>query len=187
MRINHSQIMASMTSDLALGTSLGLVGMSDDMDAGGDFSLADLAELDVSDIEEIRFESLPAGAYIFKIVEATLGEKPNKDGEQRFLAEFKVEIVEVKAVVKKGVEPESLVGKTHVEKFYIVPEKAPEGIGRIRAFLGDIGLNNAGKLGEVVEQSVEHIFPGKIAERPNRDDPSQKFASLRVDAKKKSK
>lgn len=173
------------TSAAFVGANPLMCSMADDDSMEGGFSLADLADLDVSDVEEIRFESLPPGLYVFKVTDTTLDEKPNRDNEQRFIAEFKFEVVEVKAVTKKGVDPESLIGKKHTEKFYIVPEKAPEGIGRIRAFLSDIGLNSAGKLGEVVAASVEHIFPAKITERANRDDPSQKFAQMKVEAKKR--
>ena len=157
--------------------------MSDDSD-GGDFSLADLADLDVTEIEEIRFENLPAGAYAFKVAAADLVEKPNRDQEQRFIAEFKMEVVEVKAVVKKGVDPESLIGKSHTEKVYIVPEKAQEGIGRVRAFIADLGCNNKGQLKAIIDGTVEHIFNGKIVERPNKDDPSSPFASLKLEKRK---
>lgn len=154
--------------------------MSEEME----FSLADLADLDISEVEEIRFENLPQGAYVFEVESAELDEKPNRDNEQRFIAEFKLKVVEVKAVVKKGVDPDSLIGKRHTEKFYIVPEKAQEGIGRIRAALKDMGFNNEGKLREVLEATVGQQFAGKIAVRKNPQDPSQEFASLKLDPKK---
>ena len=96
-------------------------------DTNMDFSLADLADLDVSEVQEIRFETLPAGLFGFKVINTDLNETTNRDQERRIVAEFKLEIVEVKAVVKRDVDKESLVGKQHTEKFYIVPEKAPEG------------------------------------------------------------
>jgi hypothetical protein len=163
--------------------------MADEVEEMQEFSLADLADLDVSEVEEIRFESLPPGAFGFKVATAQMIEKPNRDGENRFVAEFGFEVVEVKAIVRKGIEPESLIGKKHTERLYIVPTEGPqklaEGIGRIRAFVADLGLNNEGKLGEIVANAVDHTFYGKIIERTNKDDPSQKFPSLRLDQKKR--
>lgn len=163
--------------------AVGLCNMDDEM---ADFSLADLADLDVSDVQEIRFESIPAGVYGFKCVAAELTEGTNRDNEQRFIAEMKFEIVEVKAVVKKlpvGESVDKFLGKVQTEKFYIVPEKAPEGIGRIRAALTDMGLNSAGKLGEVVAAAVDHTFYAKITEQKDKDDPSRVYSRLVLDKK----
>jgi hypothetical protein len=161
--------------------------MSEEMQ---EFSLADLADIDVSEIEEIRFESLPPGVYGFKVAEADLEEKPNRDGDQRFIGAFNLEVVEVKAVVKAGVDKDSLIGKKHTERRYIVPTEGPaklaEGIGQLRAFVTDIGCNSEGKLIEIVKNTVDHTFYGKIVERSNKDDPSQKFAQLRLDPPKRA-
>lgn len=160
--------------------------MSEEMDMdGAGFTLADLGDLDISDIEEIRYESLPAGAYGFKIVSATLDEKPNRDQEQRFIAEVKLEVVEVKAVIKKGVELESLIGKTHTEKFYIVPEKAAEGIGRVRANFTDMGIDSTGKFRDVLDRAVGHTFFAKIKEQKDKEDPSRVYARLVLEPAKK--
>jgi hypothetical protein len=152
------------------------------------FSLADLADLDISEVAEIRFENLPAGIYGFKVVSAELDEKPNRDNENRMIAIFKFEVVEVNTIIKKGVDKDSLLGKSHTEKLYIVPEtqqKVLDGIGRIRAFVSDLGCDSAGKLGDVLAGTVDHTFTGKIAERPNPNDRTQPFAQLKLDARKK--
>lgn len=155
-----------------------------DSETVDNFSLADLADLDVSEVAEIRFSSLPAGVFVFSVESATLDEVMNRDDEKRFIAEFKFKVLEVKAVVKKGVVLEDLVGKQHTEKLYIVPSKAEEGIGLIRAFVNDMGVDNKGKLGEVVERTVGHEFTGKITERKDKDDPSRVYARLSLDQKK---
>ena len=139
-----------------------------------DFTLADLAGLDVSGIEEIRSEQLPAGAFIFRGKKAKLSEMENRNGEKRFVINLTMEVAEVQAVIDKNVDPASLMGKTHTEKFYIVPEDAANGIGRARAFLTDIGLNSAGPLGGMTDEGgdpgvldgfVDHLFPAKIVGR----------------------
>jgi hypothetical protein len=160
--------------------------------AEAEFSLADLAQLDVSEIAEVRYESLPAGLYTFKGVEVKFEDTTNRDDERRLVLTVKLEVVEAKSVVERGVDKEDLIGKKHTEKFYIVPEKAAEGIGLIRAFLADVGLPNEGPLGGVegidpglVDNLVDHEFTGKIIKQPRKGDPSTKDARLRLDPPKK--
>jgi hypothetical protein len=152
------------------------------------YSLADLAGIDVSGIEEVRFSSLPAGVFGFEVVESDLGED-EKDGERRFYAKVDMRVVEVKAVVDPSVtDKDSLLGKTHSERFFIKPadpqDKVAEQIGRIRAFITDIGLNSAGPLGDIVRNCKGHIFTGKIIKQKDKDDKSIEYARLKLDAKK---
>lgn len=157
-----------------------------------EFSLADLAGIDASEIAEVRFESLPAGAYTFRGESAAFEDTTNRDDERRIVLKVVMEVVEVKAVAERGVEKESLLGKKHTEKFYVVPEKATEGLGLIRSFIADIGLPNEGPFGGVegaepgiVDSIVGHEFPGKIIKQPRKGDPTTKDARLRIEAKKK--
>jgi hypothetical protein len=151
------------------------------------FSLADIADIDVSEIAEVRFQQLPNGSYGWEVTEADLHED-EKEGERRFKAVFELKIVEVKAVLEQGVDKESLINKTHTERFFIDPSKPQEdvekAIGRIRAFIADIGLDNKGKLGDIVRSAKGHVFTGKIVKQKDRDDKSIEYARLRVDAKK---
>src|SRR3546814_2008121 len=91
----------------------------------------------------------------------------------------------------RGVNKEELVGKKHNESFYIVPAKAEEGIGLIRAFYADIGLPNGGVIGAAEDDDgnpiegfadgiVGHTFPAKIVRVAAKDDPSTKFSRLRL-------
>jgi hypothetical protein len=159
-----------------------------------EFSLADLAQLDVSDIAEIRFESLPAGLYTFRGTEAKFEDTTNSNDERRLVLVMKMEVVECKTCVERGVDKEDLIGKKHTEKQYIVPEKAAEGIGLIRALLADIGLPNEGPLGGVegmepgiVDNFVGHEFAGKIIKQGRKGDPSTKDSRLRIEPPKKPK
>jgi len=142
-----------------------------------EFSLADIAGLDASEIAEVRFESLPGGVYLFRGGEAKLEDGVNKDDERRIIGKFVMEVAEVKSVVHRDYKDQeakdSLIGKKHTEKKYIVPAKAAEGLGLIRAFLGDIGLPNEGPFGGVegsepgiIDGFVGHEFLGKIIQKP---------------------
>lgn len=158
---------------------------------GTEFSLAQLAGFDATDVAEVRFEALPGGSYVFKGLEAKLEKTKNRDDETRFKLGLKFEVVECKACTERGIEKETLVGKKHSENFYIVPAKAEEGIGLIRAFYADVGLPNAGVIGAAEDDDgnpiegfadgiVDHEFPAKIVRVARKDDPSIKDARLRL-------
>lgn len=160
-----------------------------------EFSLADIAQLDASEIAEVRFESLPAGVYVFRGESARFEDGTNRDDERRVILVTKSEVVEVKSVIDRDYKTEeqraTLIGKKHTEKFYVVPEKAAEGLGLIRAFIGDIGLPNDGPFGGVegsepgiVDAFAGHEFTGKIAQRPRKGNPTIKDSSLRIDKPK---
>ena len=161
-----------------------------------EFSLADIAQLDASEIAEVRFESLPAGVYVFRGESAKFEDGNNRDDERRVILVTKMEVVEVKSVLDREYKTEEkraeLVGKKHTEKMYVVPEKAAEGLGLIRSFIGDIGLPNEGPFGGVegVEPGIidafeGHEFTGKIVQRPRKGDPTVKDSSLRIERPKK--
>jgi hypothetical protein len=160
-----------------------------------EFSLADIAQLDASDIAEVRFESLPAGVFVFRGESAAFEDTTNRDDERRIVLAVKMEVAEVKSVIDRDYKTDeqkaTLIGKKHTEKFYVVPEKAAEGLGLIRAFIGDIGLPNEGPFGGVegsepgiVDGFVGHEFTGKIVQRPRKGDPTVKDSSLRIDKPK---
>lgn len=157
-----------------------------------EFSLADIANLDASEIQEVRFEVLPGGLYTFRGISAEFEDSTNRVDERRVILVTKFEVIEVKSCLDRDYrtpeKQEELIGKKHTQKFYIVPEKAAEGLGLIRAFIGDIGLNHEGPFGGVegsdpgiVDAIVGHEFLGKI--KPGTYNGS-KTADLQVDRKK---
>lgn len=157
-----------------------------------DFSLADLAELDASEIAEVRFEQLPAGTYRFRGVSAGFIDTENAQDERRIVLDMKFEVVECKHCLERGVDKEDLIGKRHGEKQYVVPAKATEGLGLIRAFIGDIGLPNSGPFGGVegkepgiVDGIVDHEFDAKIVKKPRKGDPTTKDSRMQLDPPKK--
>lgn len=155
--------------------------MTDNNDEG--FSLADLADLDVSDIKEIRFETLPQGSYEFEIGNADLEEGTDKDGAKRFNAIFPCKIVEVLAVLEPGVDKDSLIDKVQTEKFFINPgvtqDKIEEAIGRIRAFVSDTGNPSDGKLLPMIKNTKGNRFKAKISHQKDKDDKSIVYARIK--------
>jgi hypothetical protein len=160
----------------------------DDGNNQGGYSLADLADLDVSNIEEVRFVNLPAGIFGWEVKESELKEY-EKDGITKYKAEVELELIEVKSVIEPNVDKESLVGKRHTERLVIDPTAEPEdvqkAIGRIRAFVADTGMSNVGKLGDIVANLKGHQFVGKIIKQKDRDDKTVEYARLRLDPAKR--
>lgn len=159
--------------------------MTDTNDLDQGFSLADLADIDVSDIEEVRFLDLPAGIYDWEVKETELTED-TKDGERRFKVEFRLKILEVKSILEPGKNADDFLNKEHTERFFIYPGKSEDdvkkAIGRVRAFITDIGQDSSGKLGAIVANAKGHTFTGKITKQKNKDDPSHPgYARLRLE------
>ncbi len=158
---------------------------------GAGFSLADLIDLDVSEIAEVRFSTLSQGVYEFEVTSASLDEDTDKDGNRRFKAEIELKVIGVKAVLDAGVDKEALIGKMHKERMFvqtIVPEsQALEQIGRIRAFVSDVGMDSKGKLGAIVANLKGHTFTAPIAEQTDKHDKSIRYARLRLEDSSKRK
>lgn len=161
----------------------------------GEFSLASLAGFDTSDIAEVRFENLPALSGIFTGTDAKLEKTKNNQDELRFKLTLTSELSEIKAIMDRDYKSDEkkaeLIGKKHKESFWIVPSKAEEGIGLIRAFFADIGLPNSGPIGAAEDDDgnaiegfadgfVGHSYPAKIVRVPRKDDPSTKDSRLRL-------
>lgn len=157
-------------------------------DLNEEFSLASFLDLDVSDIEEVRFEDLPAGVYIMEITDSGADED-EKDGEKRVVVSFETTIQEVSACLDPAIkDTQTLVGKKHTTKFYVYPEGDPEKaaavIGRIRAFITDFGGESKGQLGLILGNSKGLISKATIFQRPDKNDKSRKYATLKLEPRK---
>ena len=161
------------------------------LDTGG-FSLADLADLDLAGIEEVRFENLPKGTYDWEVTEAKL-DSDSVDGEPRYKIQFDLKILEMLSSLEPGVELEKWAGKSHTERFFVYPKRSEEdaakAIGRVKAFLVDIGLDlvigpdGKMKFGDSVREAKGHTFRARIERQKDRNDPTREFARLRLDPK----
>jgi hypothetical protein len=166
--------------------------MDEGLDQAG-FSLAELADIDLEGIEEVRFESLPKGVYEFEVTRAELASDA-KDGEVRYKVEFELKILEMLSSIEPGVDLDKQAGKLHTERYFVYPnrteEEAAKAIGRVKAFLLDMGLdlkkNDAGKVqfGDAVRDAKGHTFRARIEKQKDRNDPSVEYARLRLEPKR---
>lgn len=163
--------------------------MTDTPDFDIESTLAQLADMDVSGIAEIRSERFVQGTFGWRVAEAEgpVRGKPTDDGTPRALCKFVLECIEVVSLLKPSevANPESLIGKKHTETQFIeLGAEYESGVGRTRAFIADIGCNNKGKLGEIVAATVGHVFRAPIVHSANKQDPSNPYARLRLQASK---
>lgn len=146
-------------------------------------SLADIAGLDVSGVEELRSSQIPAGQFTWEVIRAELSTKMVKEEtELRYVAEIELKVLEVEVLVEKDTTPEEVLGKTFTEKFFIDPAEAHKGIGYMKAFVKDIGGSNEGAIGGLPEAEqpenyqpgfldklVTHRFKSKVVKKKGRD------------------
>lgn len=153
-----------------------------------DFSLSDLAGVDMSQIQEVSFEGLPAGMYLLRGIEGTLEKVRNAKDEPRGKITLQMEVAEVKTITERAnppIDPDDWLGKKHRENIWIVPEKPEEGLGLFAKFFNSIGLNATGPLGGCddadgnhvegcLDTFADHEFLVKVYKKPRKNDPSQK-------------
>jgi len=158
--------------------------MSEDQD-----TLAAFADLDLDQFEEIRSDTLPMGVFGWEVTNFEFEpEDEDGDGNPRAKATFQLTVLEVQGLTKVVDESvkAGLVGRKHTENFYIKPEDFAAGVGRVRAFLTDIGGESSGKFIAQCEAAVGTKFVAGISHTRSKTDKSKFFARLKLAPKKKS-
>lgn len=155
------------------------------------FSLADLANLNLEEIEAVRFENMPKGVYEFEVNRTAMSNDP-KDGEPRYKIEFELKVVEMLSTIEAGVDLDKWAGKIQMERFFIYPKRdiddVAKAIGRVKAFLEDMGAplvkdaEGKMKLGPTVEGAKGHVFKARLEHQKDKNDPDRVYARLRLEA-----
>lgn len=145
-------------------------------------TLAMFADLDLEQFNEIRSEVLPMGLFGWSVSAFDFDpDDEDGDGNARAKASFTLEVVETQQLLKpEGIDIPSLTGRKHTENFYIKADDVPAGVGRIRAFLSDIGVASTGKFIAACEAAVEHKFVAGITHQRDRNDKSRFYARLKL-------
>ena len=148
---------------------------------GEQVSLMDIAGIDMSGVEEVRSTTFPAGLFEFKCTEAKLDVRESKKGDKAVVA-FTLETMNVKTLVSetdnngKSINPEDLIGRKHVETFWIT--NPAEDLGRVVAFLNDTGLQATGSLQELLDAMVDHSFQAVMSNKKDKNDSDIVYANL---------
>ena len=149
--------------------------------AEGTASLADIANINLDNVEAVRFEQLPAGAFTFQVTEAFLEMREDKKSDdpnaEICVAVAKLQVVEAHSIqeMSPGDTLETFKGKVHQETFWLRDASA---IGRVKAMLIDSKFQASGGLGALLAAYVGHAFQGRIRTSVDQNDKSKKYANL---------
>ncbi len=141
---------------------------------GEQHSLADIAGLDTSEIEEVRGFIFPKGLFTWKVVESELNVRQAKGIDTAVIA-HKLECVDCIAIAE-DLDAAEIVGKNYVETFWLGDIK--EGLGQNKAFMVDSGFTGSGVLQELLNAFAGHEFNAKVKLKPDANDKSIIYANL---------
>lgn len=160
------------------------------LDGEDAITLSTLADFDLANVEEVRGSNFPAGTFqfsvkadpvpTFAIVEVNDPEVPGakiKRAQVKFCLEC-LNVVEMPPKQKDGTvspAPESVIGRDFYQTFFI---KTGDDIGRVKAFLTDIGAQNAGKFADLLLSSVGARFQAPIKQVFKKDDHDVIYTNL---------
>ena len=146
-------------------------------------SLADIANLDMEGVAEVRFSPLPKMIGVFKCTSMKLDVRDTKKQGKKPVIAATFEVVGVNACFDDEIEPESLIGRKHSEAWYLGvgdPPNLVEDIGRWKAFLADSGFTVVGNTNQICEAVVDHIFVATIQHRKDPNDSDVTYSSFNM-------
>lgn len=152
---------------------------SDMINIGGQqVSLADLANMDTTNIEEKRFESFPVGVFSWLVTSAKLTAL-EKDGK-------KIPAIMVTAVcedihglaVPRADLGESLKGNEKSEIFRMNTQAPQDFVGYFKAYASDCGFMGSGTLQEILTGFTGTRYIAPILHRRNPNDEDRPYVNL---------
>lgn len=148
-----------------------------DQPAAPAMSLADIAGIDLGNVEALRFENLPIMAAHFECKSCQF-EQLGNDNTPAITADF--EVIGVESTVGHEGAPTDLIGKVQREAWFIKPgEDGMKALGRFKAFLIDANApTQTGPLQQIMAAFVGVRFPGKIKHRRDKNDVERIYANV---------
>lgn len=144
--------------------------------------LSAIAGLDMSGIEPYRGgEATPEGVYEWRIKNFEMAMKEIMDKTvnakvARPCVFITLEAIAAQTVKDPSVDPSSLTGLEHREMISI--KDVRKDLGRVVAFMQDIGFNGTGQLNALMPQTIGMEFIGEIKHSKNPNDTSKVYANL---------
>lgn len=140
---------------------------------GAEISLAELAGLNMDDIEEVRFEVLPKGlSAVFRNKSADIvkmGEKP--------AISLTYEVMKIFGETEE-MNDENMVGKEHQELFFLSGKEPLKVLGMMKAHMSDAGFSASGELQDVLDKYQSHMCKAVIKHTVNKDDEDRPYARM---------
>jgi len=157
---------------------------------GGQFIDVDimaLAEIDISGIEENRGgEAAPEGVADWRGMSAAFATAEVEDKEKnsptfgqkvtRPVIDFVAEAIGYHNVKDRSLDIASLAGTQHRERFFI--KDLEKDLGRVKAFMVDIGMTGAGRLQDLLDSFTGYEFSCAVKHRKDKNDTSRVYANF---------
>lgn len=152
---------------------------------GAEFSLADLAGVDLSTVEAYRIAALPVGKYHWRVIEAELGhaevpldyDDPNSEKVNRPEIKFTLEVQNCLALVDDKLDPADFVSRKQFVSFKIKDMK--KDLGKVVAFLEDIRSEGTGTVIDQINAAHGHEFVSDLQHGKNANNPDYPFINLK--------
>lgn len=152
----------------AAGQTQSMTGMGD---VNMTVSIAELAGLDMGDVEAKRFGAVtPIGAYRFQIEAGGLEQLGD-----HIVAKFVCKITVVHGVADPELEATALVGNEHQELFFV---KDLDSLGYLKQFMLDIGMTASGPLQQLLGAAAGISFDANVQHRKDKNDTSRIYTKL---------
>jgi len=160
---------------------------NDDMlNIGGEsFSLTDVAGIDMSEIEEVRFTPLPKGLYRWKCERAYLSTKTipvSRGSDEKTKVgtiNFECSVADVVELNTNRDDPNSLINRKQTVEFIFGGDNPKLGLGRAKAFMLDAGLKTNSRYIEDLLSEFEGIeFLAPIRHIKNENDPEMPYSRI---------
>jgi len=141
-------------------------------------TLAELAELDISDVDPWRgYTQFPVGMFHWRVQSSDLSTQDTKSGKRAVMS-VTLECLAVEALQDKTLNPADYIGEVHQERIMIFD--LDKSVGQMVALMQDAGFQGKGTFLQLMRQFGESKieFKGGIKHRRDKDDPDKVYANL---------
>lgn len=149
-----------------------------------ELSLADIAGVDMSEVAEYRLVVTPAGKWHFRIMDMKLGtmeatnkEDPSGPKINKAVVQTECEAQNCLALIDDTLDPANFVGRKHNETFWL--NDLAMDLGRVKAFLVDIGLDGNKPFQELLDEAHGMEFVCDITNVKDKNDPDRVYANMK--------
>ena len=149
-----------------------------------EISLMYIAGVVMGDIEEYRLTVMPAGKFLFRVLDCKLEAREVTDKDDPMGAKikkpavnFELEVQNCFALVNEKLDTAATIGSKHFHNIWITDGQ--KDLGRVKAMLADIGVTGVGKLTDLLAQAQGIEFVADITNTPDKNNPDTIWANLK--------
>jgi len=145
-------------------------------------NLSDLLGIDLGEVETYRGgEAMPAGVFEWRLkgAEMDIGEVTDRETKEKVKCPrvlFTQEVIAVRQLMDASIDKATLIGAEHTERFFI--RDVLKDIGRVKAFMEDIGRTDTGPLSELLDRAIGTEYVAAIKHTKNKNDTSIVYGNL---------